>query len=309
MHTLHHIPEHSSPPCVATIGFFDGVHRGHRFLIEQVKEVAVARSLPSALITFPVHPRKVVHPAFHPRLLTTQTEKITRLAETGVDHCFLLDFTPELSQLSAEIFMTQILREKYNVQALLIGYDHRFGHNRTEGFEHYREYGRAIGMEVLRATLYKEENGAINSSAIRTLLLQGEIEAANRYLGYPYFLNGTVVSGYKLGRTMGFPTANIEVDDPDKLIPLDGVYAVYVSIGGLSYKGMLNIGHRPTIANGNRSIEVNILHFSGDIYRQPIRISLMHYLRPEIKFDSVADLMLQLERDRERVAQLLRSKN
>ena len=200
------IPE----PCVATIGFFDGVHMGHRYLIQQVKEIAAAKGLRSALVTFPVHPRKVMNAAYHPELLTTPEEKTNLLAGTGVDYCLMLD------------------------------------------------------------------------------------------------LDGTVVGGYQVGRKIGFPTANLSVDDPDKLIPADGVYAVWVTFDGKTYMGMLNIGVRPTIGNGpNRTIEVNILHFHSDIYDKFIRLTFVKRTRPELKYDSIDELIAQLHKDAEETEAIL----
>lgn len=307
MQIIHNIPDTLPQPCVATIGFFDGVHAGHRFLIGQVKEVADAKGLRSALITFPVHPRKVMNSDYRPELLTTGEEKLCLLGETGVDNCMVLDFTPGISQLTAREFMTLILKERYNVQALVIGYDHRFGHNRSEGFEDYCRYGAAIGMDVIRARACTYINGInVSSSAVRELLHQGNVALAARYLGYDYFLDGTVVSGYQVGRKIGFPTANLSVDDPDKLVPADGVYAVHVTFDGCTYKGMLNIGKRPTVNNGtNRTIEVNILHFNSNIYDRFIRISFVQYLRPELKFDTMEDMIAQLHRDAADVETLL----
>ena len=305
METIHNIPAVQPAPCVATIGFFDGVHRGHRFLIEQVKEVAAARGLRSALITFPVHPRKVMNATYRPELLTTLDEKVALLSGLEVDYCMMLDFTPDISRLTAREFMTDILRDRYRVECLVIGYDHRFGHNRSEGFDDYCRYGQAIGMEVVRARACTYKDIHISSSIIRTYLQQGEVSKAADCLGYEYFLNGTVVSGYQVGRTIGFPTANLQVTDPDKLIPADGVYAVYVSVDGRRYKGMLNIGHRPTLDNGAKSIEVNILHFNSDIYGEPICLFFVQYLRPELKFDTIDALVSQMRKDEERVESLL----
>ena len=305
MQIFHNTPAKLPQPCVATIGFFDGVHLGHRFLIEQVKEVAATRGLCSALITFPVHPRKVMNSDYHPQLLTTQEEKVALLSETEVDSCFMLSFTPDIAHLTAREFMIQILKERYNVQCLVIGYDHRFGHNRSEGFDDYQAYGKAIGMEVIRAQAYTSEAMEFSSSAIRQLLLDGDVRQAPHSLGYRYFLNGSVVGGFQLGRTIGFPTANLRVNDSDKLIPADGVYAVYVSVEGQTYKGMLNIGHRPTFDNGSKSIEVYILHFQSDIYHQPLRLSFVSYLRPELKFETVDELVTQMRADERKVAELL----
>lgn len=214
-------------------------------------------------------------PDYRPELLTTSEEKLALLEGTGVDYCFMLDFTREVSHLTAHEFMSDILRDRYRVQILVIGYDHRFGHNRSEGFEDYCRYGSEMGIEVIRARACVCDDLHISSSVIRKMLHQGEVDRAARCLGYDYFLDGTVVSGYQVGRKIGFPTANLSVDDPDKLVPADGVYAVHVTFDGHTYNGMLNIGTRPTIGNGpERSIEVNILHFHSDIYDKFIRLSL-----------------------------------
>lgn len=309
MQVIFNIPDILPEPCVATIGFFDGVHAGHRFLIEQVKEIAEGYRLRSALITFPVHPRKVMNPEFHPELLTTQDEKTALLAEMEVDYCMMLDFTPDISQLTAREFMTHILKERYRVECLVIGYDHRFGHNRSEGFEDYCRYGEEIGMRVIRARACTYNNINVSSSVIRDYLHRGDVQMAALCLGYDYFLNGIVVGGYQVGRKIGFPTANLQVDDPDKLVPADGVYAVYVTFDGQKYKGMLNIGHRPTLDNGAKSIEVNILHFHSDIYDKPICLSFIQYLRPELKFDTIDELVAQMHKDEEIVESLLPSPN
>lgn len=292
------IPDVLPEPCVATIGFFDGVHTGHRFLIEQVRQIAAAKGLRSALITFPIHPRKVMNSSYRPELLTTSDEKLALLEQTGVDYCLMLDFTADISRLTAQEFMADILKERYNVQTLVIGYDHRFGHNRSEGFDDYYRYGQAMGIEVVLAHVCTYQDTNVSSSAIRKCLHGGEVEIAARCLGYDYFLDGIVVGGYQVGRKIGFPTANLRVDDPDKLVPADGVYAVHVAFGGKVYDGMLCIGKRPTLNNGsNRTIEVNILHFNSDIYDQSIRISFVKYLRPELKFDGIDGLIAQMHQD------------
>lgn len=307
MQIIHDIPSVVPAPCVATIGFFDGVHRGHRFLIEQVRQEAATRGMRSALITFPVHPRKVMNRDFQPELLTTRDEKIALLAATEVDYCMMLDFTPDVSRLTAREFMTGILKERYNVHALVIGYDHRFGHNRSEGFEDYCHYGEAIGMEVIRAEACLVDDMRVSSSVIRHFLHEGNVEEANRCLGYDYFLDGTVVGGYQVGRKIGFPTANLRVDDPDKLVPVDGVYAVRVTFDGKTHDGMLSIGNRPTIGNGPaRSIEVNIFNFHSDIYDKFIRLSFVHYLRPQLKFDNIDGLIEQIRQDQSDIEAILK---
>ena len=293
------------PPTVATIGFFDGVHLGHRYLINQVKMAASLNGWCSSIITFPVHPRQVIQSDYQPSLLSSPEEKVELLGTTGIDNCILLPFTRELSQLTAWEFM-QLLYDKYKVRMLVIGYDHRFGHNRAETFEDYCRYGRELGIHIMQATAYTQEQDKVSSSAIRRALLSSEVSTATKYLGYNYFMQGTVVSGYQVGRKIGFPTANLQVDFPNKLIPAIGVYAVRASVNGQSYRGMLNIGHRPTLNNGtDLSIEVHILDFEGDIYHQPMRIEFVDFLRSEAKFHSIDELVLQIQKDKEAALQVL----
>lgn len=290
---------------VATIGFFDGVHVGHRFLIKELQDWGKELNMPSAVITFPEHPRQVLHSDYRSRLLDTFQEKMERLETTGIDYCIALDFTYELSLYSAADFI-RLLAEEYHVKGLLIGYDHRFGHDRSDGFEQYVEYGGQVGMEVRKASPYDEENIRVSSSEIRRLLQEGKVEMANALLTYPYQLRGRIVSGYKVGRTIGFPTANIEVDSPYKLLPKVGVYAVWVELLGKRYKGMLYIGKRPTLQNGdNLTIEVNILGFSGNAYNDEITVSFVYAVREDKTFESVEALREQLERDRQTVDKLL----
>lgn len=298
MQIIDNIPDLPLEPCVATIGFFDGVHLGHRFLIEQVKELAKDKGLRSALITFPVHPRQVMKSDYRPELLTTPEEKIELLKAQGVDYCIMLDFTVELSQLSALSFMKDILQQRYNVSTLIIGYDHRFGHNRSKGFEDYVRYGQQIGMNVYRAQACMIDDLNISSSLVRTHLLEGKIDLSTRYLGYNYSIEGVVVGGYRVGRTIGFPTANLDLRESNKLIPSDGVYAVRVEVKGCLYAGMLNIGYRPTLDNGSKkSIEVHILRFDEDIYDEKIRLYFVSRIRSEMKFSGLDELIAQLKRD------------
>lgn len=300
-------PDFGLNPSVAAIGFFDGVHLGHRYLIDQVKKLAVEKNLHSQLITFPVHPRKVLDTTYMPRLLTTCDEKIDLLSQTGIDYCSLLDFTAQISHLSAWEFMRDVLLNTFHVKCLVIGYDHRFGFNRNESFDDYVKYGLKLGIDVVLAAPYIMNNDTyVSSSVIRSCLSQGDVVKASLLLGYDYFINGKVIGGFKVGRTIGFPTANIRVDDPDKLIPADGVYAVCVGLKGNIYKGMMNIGHRPTMDNGdNRSVEVHILDFHESIYDCPIHITFKQYIRPEIKFSDVGELIKQLESDAVSVRMLL----
>lgn len=297
-------------PCVATIGFFDGVHKGHQFLIRQVKRYSEEFGLPSALITFSRSPREVIQSGFKPQLLTTLEEKLQLLSDTGVDECLLLEFTMEMAQLSAQTFMSEILRDKFHVKALVIGYDHRFGHNRLEGFEDYLAYGKELGIQIIHAPQYLYEKEKVSSSVIRNILYKGEVKIATKLLGHYYSLTGIVEEGFHIGRTMNFPTANMRPNNLQKLIPEGGVYAVWVLLGGERYMGMLNIGTRPTVGNGsNRTIETYILHFSKDIYGQTFTIELVDRLRSEKKFDSLRDLQDQLEKDKLICERILSSLN
>lgn len=287
----------------ATIGFFDGVHLGHRFLIDQLKKVADERGLPSAVITFRTHPRAVLHADYQLKLLNTWEEKLAQLATTGVDYCLVLDFTLELSRFSAAEFITKILAEAFRVKALLIGYDHRFGHDRAEGFDQYVVYGKALGMDVIQALPYDNGQTKVSSSEVRRLLAEGEVKQAAVLLSYPYSLKGKIVKGHQVGRTIGFPTANLSVEDSRKILPGNGVYAVWAVLSGKRYKGMLSIGNRPTLDDGNsQSIEVYLLDFSGDLYGKEIEVSFVSKIRDNRKFPSLLALKSQLEQDRQTVS-------
>jgi riboflavin kinase/FMN adenylyltransferase len=284
----------------ATIGFFDGVHIGHRFLIDNLKKLAKQRNEPSMVITFPIHPRKILHDAYVPQLLTTFEEKMLRLSETGADILYPLDFSHVLSQLSAEDFIKKILIDRLNVDCLLIGYDHRFGKGRAEGFEDYVAYGKKYGMEVIQADAYELEGVRISSSYIRGLLQQGEVRQANNLLTYNYKLEGVVTGGRQIGRSIGFPTANIQPPDKEKILPAIGVYAVWIWVDGIKYKGMLNIGYSPTVSADYRlTIEVNIIDFNEDIYGKTVTTEFVSFIRSELKYTSLDELKNQLFKDRD----------
>ena len=288
----------------ATVGFFDGVHAGHRALIRQLREVARERGQAAAVITFPVHPRRVLQSDYRPQLLDSFEEKLARLAETDVDYCVVLDFTPALAALTARAFMEQLSAE-WRVRTLVVGYDHRFGHGRAEGFEEYVAHGHEVGMEMLRGTPYLLADGtAVSSSRIRALLAECRVEEAARMLTVPYRLRGHVVSGQRIGRTMGFPTANLAVDEPLKVRPGDGVYAVRAWLRGTAYRGMLSIGNRPTLGNQPTAVEVHLLDFAGQIYGEALEVEFVRHLRANRRFDSLEALREQLLRDREAVARL-----
>ena len=295
---------------VACIGFFDGLHKGHHFLLNQVKRVAKVRNLRSAVVTFPDHPVKVIRPETPIELLTLCEEKVELLAKASIDYCFIEPFTLETSRLTAKEFMQQVLKERYAVEVLIIGYDHKFGHNRAEGFKDYCRYGQELGIEVIQAEAYYEKEVDVSSSLIRKAIKEGDISLASVYLGYLYFVEGRVVDGKKIGRTIGFPTANIEVLNYEKLIPSFGVYAVRVEVEGSSklHWGMLNIGNRPTMKNGShRSIEVNILDFNADVYNKKIRLYFVKRMRDELYFSSLDKLVDQLHKDEAEVRSIMES--
>lgn len=297
----------NTQPCVATIGSFDGVHLGHQFVVRQVMEQAHKRGLASLIVSFPNHPLKVLHPEFKPQLLTIADEKEELLRKTGVDNIALIEFTKELSQLSAYEFMQQILKEQLNVKVLIIGYDHHFGHDH-KSFADYVRYGKELGIEVIQNEELDADFKA-SSTIVRSALKEGDIDTANKVLGYPYYIKGKVVNGFHIGRKIGFPTANIEVNE-DKLIPMNGVYCVRVKEGleGLGRLGrleeggrlgMMNIGYRPTLDNGpQRSLEVHLIDYNGDLYGDEIKIEFIKFLRAEQKFNSIEELIQQLETDK-----------
>jgi riboflavin kinase/FMN adenylyltransferase len=272
MEVIKHLATLNPSPCVATIGFFDGVHIGHRYLIERVKNLAHTKGSKSVLITFSVPPRQIIDKKYIPQLLTTYSEKEDLLSKTGVDECIVLDFSSELSRYSSVDFMGEVLKKRIGVQNLVIGYDNHFGHDTDKGFDDYVRYGIKLGIAVEGANPFSMNGIVVSSSYVRRMLKDGNIVAATEALGYPYFINGKVVGGHHIGNRIGFPTANLSVD-ASKIIPRVGVYAVKVKIGEAEYGGMLNIGHRPTMNNGNDcSIEVNIFNFNKDIYGSTIKV-------------------------------------
>lgn len=293
-------------PCVATIGFFDGVHRGHQFLVRRLVEMARNEGMESTVITFDEHPRRVLQSDYQPELLSTLSSKLLLLSKTEVDNAVVLHFDKTMAALSAREFMAQVLRDKLNVRKLFIGYDHRFGHNREETFEDYVRYGKELGIEVIRNEAFRIDGISISSSVIRSLLREGEMEMANRCLGYPYTILGKVVSGYHEGRRLGFPTANLDISHFGQLIPAPGVYAVRVRMENTveMKRGMMNIGMRPTFAGTQMTLEAHIFNFEGDIYGQLLLVNFVKRIRSERKFGSPEELAEQLGEDEQSVLAL-----
>lgn len=300
-------PISNMPKIVAGIGFFDGVHLGHQSLINEIKSMATEEGTASAVVTFRRHPRSVLSSEYRPQLLNSFNEKISYLSSTGIDYVVALDFDLAMSKMTGYEFI-KYLRDKYNLSGLYIGYDHRFGHNRSEGYDDYFRYGEELGVNIYKAGVALAGTTPISSSAIRRFLKEGNISVVNQMLSYRYSLSGKVVSGYGVGRTIGFKTANIEVEDMEKLIPSNGVYAVYVkTIDGVVRKGMMNIGNRPTVHdNIERSIEVHIIDFEGELYESNIEVFFEKFMRPERKMSGIEELKLQLKEDRESAKQILK---
>ena len=290
----------------ATIGFFDGVHRGHRHVIGQLREEAGRRGLRTMVVTFERHPRLVVNPSWKPSLLSTLEEKVALIGQTGIDVLVVLRFDEQMARLSARQFMAQVLKERLHVDLLLTGYDNRFGHNREETFDDYAAYGHEIGMSVVAGTPFDEGGSHISSSRIRQLLAEGKVGEAATCLGYHYTIGGQVVHGEQMGRTMGFPTANLRPGEATKLIPRNGAYAVLASIdGGPLWRGMTNIGVRPTFDGEKQTMETYILDASGNFYGKPISIQFVSWLRDEQAFSSPEALARQLECDRQNTENIL----
>jgi riboflavin kinase/FMN adenylyltransferase len=297
--------------CAATIGVFDGVHAGHQQVIRRLVSDARFHHLASMVITFDRQPRQLFDPHFRPQLLTTQEEKEQELERLGIDILVVLPFTEEIASLSAREFMSQILKERLNVKLVQIGYDNRFGHDRTEGFEDYVRYGHELGIIVYQGIKmsFQGYDMAVCSSNIRSLLSEdGDVETAAVLLERPYQLSGKVMPGEHIGHQLGFPTANLQPDDPFKLIPASGAYAVLATIGDHQepLPAMMNIGTRPTFDGRNRTLEVNIFDFEGDLYGQTVLITFVSRLREERKFESPEALIQQLKEDREKVIKMIR---
>ncbi len=291
---------------VITTGTFDGVHVGHRKIIQRVTELAKKINGESVLLTFFPHPRMVLYPEQNDlRLINTIEERVELLKETGIDHLIIHPFTKKFSRITSLDFVRDILVTKLNTKKLVIGYDHHFGKNREGSFEHLKEYGPVYGFDVEEISAQEIQQINISSTKIRNSVLIGEIKAANQFLGYHYFINGTVVEGEKIGRQIGFPTANLKVNDWYKLIPGNGVYAVKVGFEGVTYNGMLNIGTRPTINGNDVTIEVHLFNFNQDIYTKNLRIEFVEKIREEEKFNQLTDLQSQLIHDKEKALFLL----
>lgn len=287
----------TNAPTIVTLGTFDGVHKGHKSILEKITSSSKNTGCESVLLTFFPHPRMVLQQNTDIKLLNTIKEKAMLLEEHGINNLIIHPFDHAFSRLTAEEFVKNILVDKFMVRKIIIGYDHRFGRNRTADINDLIQYGEEYNFEVEQISALEINEVSVSSTKIRNALNAGYLETANRYLGYPYFLTGNVVKGKQLGRTIGFPTANINITESYKLIPDKGVYVVSSEIAGKTIYGMMNIGNNPTVGGVAESIEVHFFDFNSDLYNQEIRVNIHYKIRNEIKFPSVNHLKEQLKED------------
>jgi riboflavin kinase/FMN adenylyltransferase len=294
-------------PCILTIGTFDGVHLGHKKILKKLNELKQRTGLNSVILTFDPHPRKVLFPEQKDlKLITTTDEKLGLLEGQGVDISVVYPFSKTFAQLDAKAYIRDILVKSLKVKHLIIGYDHKFGNNRDGDITTLRKFADEFGYEVEEISVQDIDNINVSSSKIRHALEKGDVELANKYLGHEFFMTGCVVQGKQLGRTLGYPTANLRIEDEDKMIPAIGIYFVGVKIEGEEFHGMLSIGKNPTTDNDNIvKIEVNIFDFDREIYNKNISISFIKRLRDEQKFEGLDALKAQLKRDKENCVKLI----
>ena len=300
MKIFHSINEfHSDKKTIVTLGTFDGVHIGHTEILKKLTQNTHDGEFESTVLTFFPHPRTVLQGKSDLKLLNTINEKISLLGNIGIENLIIHPFDEKFAELSAEEFAKTILVDQLQVQKIIIGYDHRFGKNRTADINDLITFGTQYGFEVEQISAQEIDAISISSTKIRNALELGAIDLANQYLGYSYFLSGTVVKGKQLGRTIGFPTANIELDEDYKLVPKNGVYIVCAKIEDQLVNGMMNIGFNPTVEGKNKTIEVHLFDFNSDLYNHKIKISIKYPIRSEQKFESIAVLKQQLIKDKE----------
>ncbi len=299
MNIFHSINEfHSDKKTIVTIGTFDGVHLGHAAILKKLTQNTQNETFESTVLTFFPHPRMVLQGKSDLKLLNTINEKIELLEKIGIDNLIIHPFDEKFAELNAEAFVSTILVDHLRVQKIIIGYDHRFGKNRTANINDLISFGAQYGFEVEQISAQEIDEISISSTKIRTALEEGDIQLANEYLGYSYFLSGTVVKGKQLGRTIGFPTANISLEEDYKLVPQNGVYVVQAEIDCKTIYGMMNIGFNPTVQGKQKTIEVHLFDFDTDIYNRKIQVGILQRIRSEKKFESIELLTKQLEEDR-----------
>jgi riboflavin kinase/FMN adenylyltransferase len=307
MKIYHHIDDFAPVKnAVVTIGTFDGVHIGHRKIISRIRELADSSAGETVLLTFFPHPRMILNPEDESiKLINTINEKAELLEQLGIDHLIITPFSRDFSNQSAEDYIRDVLVNKIGTKKIVIGYDHRFGKDRHGGLSDLQRLGPIYGFEVIEIPEQDIHEVAISSTRIREALLSGNIDLANEFLGYPFFITGKVTRGDQIGRTIGYPTANILVEETYKLIPADGIFAAKVKINNAVYTGMAYIGSRPTISGITRNIEVNIFDFDQEVYGEQIKLEFLHFIRSDIKFSSLEELTVQLSKDKEDTLRLV----
>ncbi len=300
MNVSHSITAFStSKKTIVTLGTFDGVHLGHQSILKKLLEATENGVYESVVLTFYPHPRMVLQQEYSLQLLNSIEEKTVLFEQFGIDHLIIHPFDESFSKLSAEAFVQKILVDQLHIHKIIIGHDHRFGENRTANITDLIQFGKKYNFEVEQINAEAINKIAVSSTNIRTALANGSIQLANRYLGYDYSFSGKVILGKQLGRTLGFPTANLILLEPYKLIPKEGAYIVYSALNNTRIFGMMNIGNNPTLGENERSIEVHFFDLNEDLYDSVLCISLLAFIRPEEKFSSVEALKTQLEKDRD----------
>lgn len=299
------------PNAVVTIGTFDGVHLGHQAIFNKMKALAQSVGGQTVVVTFSPHPRQVLNiDSSNLRFITTPEDKLRKFEEFGIDNVLIINFTKEFSRTPSEVFIKDYIIDHLKPAYIVVGYDHHFGKNRMGDFDLLSDLKKKYGFKVERIAAQDVEHIAISSTKIRNALAQGNVKSANRLLGYPYAVTAEVVRGNEIGRTIGFPTANLELPREYMMFGRGGVFACLVDYNGVTYKAMANIGHRPTIgdrAEGDMLIEVNLFDFDGDLYGKPITVRFIDRIRDEVKFEGLPELKAQLERDREKAKELLKA--
>lgn len=290
----------SAEKTVVTLGTFDGVHKGHRKILEKLITAGQAKGCQSVVLTFFPHPRMVLQQDSDIRLLNTIDEKALLLQQAGVDNLIIHPFDHTFSRLTAEDFVKDILVDRLNIQKIIIGYDHRFGRNRTATIDDLIKYGSQYGFEVEQISALEVNEVSVSSTKVRNALALGDVQTANEFLGYPYMLTGTVVKGRQLGRTIGYPTANIAIPETYKLVPETGVYVASAIVDGKEVPGMMSIGTNPTVGGMEQSIEIHLFDFDADLYGKTLQLNLYQRLRDEEKFASIEILKDKLDEDRQR---------
>ncbi|MBS4042061.1 MAG: bifunctional riboflavin kinase/FAD synthetase [Flavobacteriales bacterium] len=291
---------------ILTLGTFDGVHVGHQKIIKKLLKQQEKTPAPTVVLTFFPHPRMVLQQDQTLKLLNTIEERIELLQNLGIDCLVVHPFDYEFSRLTAEEFVEKVLVQHANIQNIIIGYDHRFGRNRTANITDLEQFGKQFGFDVTQISAKEIDEISVSSTKIRNALIEGDIATANTYLGYHYFLTGSVQKGKQLGRSIGFPTANLQLTADYKLVPKNGVYIVQSTLHGKTVYGMMNIGNNPTVDGTQQHLEVHFFDWNNDLYQQTIRVELLHKTREEIKFDSVVNLKKQLELDQQEILQWLK---